>query len=72
MKMGVNLVKLYEVHPGSRVRLVSDPEIPPGHPFMLRDTVVQFFRIDGMYSFCRTDKDGSIVHPAAWTLVEVL
>jgi len=30
-----------------------------------------FYHIDGMYSFCK-DRDGNIVHPAAWTEVELV
>ena len=34
-------------------------------------TVLLFDHIDGMYSFC-TDRDGGVIHLAAWTEVEVV
>lgn len=65
-------VKLYEVPNGRRVRMAVDARVAPYSIPLPKDTIVQFFRVDGMYSFCRLDKGGEVVHPSASTLVEVL
>ena len=67
---------LHEVPRGSRVRVIDqspDHEVrtpvaskglKPGDEFIIN-------RIDGMYSHCVMD-DGTVVHPAAWTTVEIV
>jgi hypothetical protein len=61
------LVKLSGVPTGRRVRLYSDDGDS--------GTIVQYFhinRMDGVYTFCRMDKTGDVVHLSASTLVGVL
>ena len=50
-------MKLYEVSRNSRIKF--------------QEQELNFHRIDGMYSYCTTDS-GEVVHPAAWTEVEVI
>lgn len=49
-------MKLYDVPANSRIRLGDGTEL-------------NFYRIDGMYSYCKTDCD-DVVHLAAWTEVQ--
>lgn len=51
-------MKLYNVPNGSRIRLDDGTEL-------------NFKRIDGMYSYCKTD-EGETVHLVAWTEVAVV
>ena len=47
-------------------------EVPNKTWVKLEDGTKLFFdHVDGMYSFCKTEDD-KIVHPAAWTKVEVI
>ena len=51
-------MKLYEVPMNTRIVLANGLEL-------------NFKHIDGMYSYC-TDDDGNVMHPAAWTEVEIV
>lgn len=51
-------MKLYNVPNGSRIRLDDGTEL-------------NFHRIDGMYSYCKTD-EGETVHLVAWSEVAVV
>jgi len=51
-------MKLYDVPPNSTIRIDEH-------------WILDFHHVDGMYSYC-TDKDGNVVHLAAWTEVEVI
>ena len=51
-------MKLYDVPPNSTIRIDEH-------------WVLEFHHIDGMYSYSK-DKDGNVVHLAAWTEVEVI
>ena len=53
-------MKLYELSK----RNIWVKEIETGFEFF-------FDHIDGMYSFCK-NRDGDVIHPAAWTEVEVI
>ena len=53
-------MKLYEVPRNTLVRTIGDQSFE-----------VLFDHIDGMYSYC-TDKEGNVVHLAAWTEVEIV
>lgn len=64
-------MKLYNVKRNSRVRLLEDADIPPGAPSVKKGDEIQFGHTDGMYSFCTKD-DGTVIHIAAWTEVEVV
>lgn len=66
------LVTLYEVPNGRRVRLAENARTPPDSPPAYAGAIVQFFRVDGMYSFCRFDVSGVVVHPHCSTMVEIL
>lgn len=54
-------MKLYDVPRNTRVRVLEGEE----------RIEVLFDHIDGMYSYCK-DKDGNIIHLAAWTEVEIV
>lgn len=64
-------MKLYEVPRHTRVRILEDAKTPPASQGLVTGQVLYFDHIDGMYSFCLTAEDG-IVHPAAWTEVEIV
>lgn len=64
-------MKLYDVPRNSFVKIKDESKTPPSSEQIETDEVLFFDHIDGMYSFC-INKDGHIVHPAAWTEVEVL
>jgi hypothetical protein len=51
--------------------LVEDAKTPPASQGLAVGDELNFDHIDGMYSFCTTD-DGDLVHPAAWTEVEIV
>ena len=55
-------MKLYEVPVNNRIKIIGD---------VIDSQELNFHRIDGMYSYCTTDS-GEVVHPAAWTEVEVI
>ena len=65
-------MKLYELSRGSKFRLVSkDPVTPPASKELEYGDTLILKNIDGMYSFCLT-QEGEIVHPAAFSDVEVV
>lgn len=64
-------MKLYEVPRNTKVRLLENADLPPEHRGLAQQEVVLFHHVDGMYSYC-TNAEGFIVHPAAWTEVEIV
>lgn len=64
-------MELYKCKKGNKIRLCENADIPPVHRKLEQGEVLTFSHIDGMYSFCR-DSAGNIVHPAAWSEVEVV
>jgi hypothetical protein len=54
-------MKLYEVPKNSRILVEGDDA----------NEELNFHHIDGMYSYCTRD-DGTVVHLAAWTEVEIV
>ncbi len=65
-------MKLYNVPRGSKIRVVSkEVTIPVASQPAATGDVLDFEQMDGMYSYCR-DKDGNVVHLAAWTEVEIV
>jgi len=64
-------MKLYDCKNNTKVKLLTDAIIPPAHRELKKGEILQFVHIDGMYSYC-LDKRNNIVHPAAWTDVEVV
>lgn len=70
------MTKLYELRKGDWFRVIDkEVKLPVGHPDITDeeddDPWYYFGHLDGMYSYC-TDKNGSVVHFAAWTEVEVV
>jgi hypothetical protein len=66
------MTKLYELKHGDKF-VVIDPEVSCA-PFSAKvDTgdILELKHIDGVYSLCR-DQFGAIMHPAAYTQVELL
>ena len=65
-------MKLYEVPRNSKIRIIDEDVMSPwGAKSVSTGDVLDFHHIDGMYSYCK-DKEGDVVHIAAWTKVEVL
>jgi hypothetical protein len=64
-------MKLYEVPRHTRVRLVPEIDVHIPMDSGLPVDEFMFHHIDGMYSYCVTDA-GEVVHPAAWTEVEII
>ena len=65
-------MKLYNVKPHSKIRIIDeDVKNPPASLKQNTGDILDFHRVDGMYSLCY-DKDKNPVHIAVWTEVEVL
>lgn len=68
-------MKLYEVPRNSRIRIVEIARVEDRYkqkPIIPDiDEVLDFKKIDGMYSFCY-NSSGQVVRLAAWTNVEVI
>jgi hypothetical protein len=64
-------MKLYEIKKQSWVKIISDNKNPIASIPTKDGDEVFFDHLDGMYSFCR-NKDGHVVHLAAWTEVELV
>lgn len=64
-------MKLYEVPNNTKVRIIETPNLPPSAVDIKENEVLKFFHIDGMYSYCKNE-EGKLVHPAAWTEVEIV
>ncbi len=63
-------MKLYDIPRRSFVRVAEDAQVPPAsHTSIELNDILFFDHIDGMYSFC-INREGVVVHPAAWTQVE--
>ena len=63
-------MKLYDCKNKSWVRITeSNPQSPPVALELQNNQEIFYDHIDGMYSYCK-DKEGNIVHLAAWTEVE--
>jgi len=63
-------MKLYDVPQNSKIRVIDDIKIPIASPQIVKNEILNFSHIDGMYSFC-TNLKGDIVHLAAWAEVEI-
>ena len=64
-------MKLYEVPPNSKIRVLGEGMVPPSAPAIHKGDVLNFHHIDGMYSYCE-NQDGDVVHLAAFTEVEIV
>jgi len=65
-------MKLYELAKRDvLVKLVGKTNIPPLSLGLEEGEVFLFHHLDGMYSYS-TDKYGNVLHPAAWTDVEIV
>lgn len=62
-------MKLFDVKPNTRVKVVSEARVPPYATEVQEEEVLLFSRIDGMYSYC-TNAKGEVVHLVAWAEVE--
>ena len=62
---------LFEIPRGSLFVVKGDLDLPPDSLDILKSAKLKLLNIDGMYSRCVTE-EGETVHPAAWTLVEVI
>lgn len=65
-------MKLYELKRGDKFFIAGNEraQVPVASFPIEANSLLTFHNVDGMYSFC-TDEYGTIVHPAAWTEVEV-
>ena len=64
-------MKLYEVSRQTKIRVVGGATIPPCAPKVGRGEVLDFYHIDGAYSYCKNSK-GEVVHLSATTEVEIV
>lgn len=64
-------MKLHEVPQGSRIKLTNNTTHPPAHREFEEQEELEFYHIDGMYSYCKDDA-GKVVHLVAWAEVEVI
>lgn len=64
-------MKLYELNSKCKVRLLEEAHTPAGSLLLPKGIVLQFYRVDGMYTSCK-DSVGNTVYPAAWTEVEIV
>ena len=64
-------MKLYNVPNNTMVRVVAHEGAPLDARVVGQGEVVKFHHVDGMYSYCH-DKDGNVIHLAAWTDVEIV
>lgn len=64
-------MKLYDVPRRTWVRPVQKVYSPPAAKGVVEGDDIFFDHIDGMYSFCK-DKEGNLVHMAAWTEVNII
>lgn len=65
-------MKLFELQRGTKFYIKNeDARVPPAAFPIERDSLLTLHNIDGMYSFC-TDENGTVLHPAAFTEVEVV
>lgn len=64
-------MKLYDVPNNTLVRPLTKVVQPPFSREIQETEIVKFHHIDGMYSYCH-DKNGEVVHLAAWTDVEIV
>lgn len=64
-------MKLYECPRNSIVRLLEEPNHPPASIRSKTNNLLKFHHVDGIYSYC-IDENGNVVHPAAWTEVELV
>lgn len=64
-------MKLYETPRNSIVRLLEAPKLATNGDVAYAGEVLRFHHVDGMYSYCE-DLDGNVLHPAAWTEVELV
>lgn len=65
-------MKLYDAPANSWIRIRDPlPTTPMCAKRLQSEQVLYFYRIDGMYSYCK-DESGDAVHLVAWAEVEVL
>lgn len=64
-------MKLYDVPNKTRVRLLSDIQVPIGALELKAGDEIFFDHLDGMYSLCK-DKEGNTVHLIGWAEVEII
>ena len=64
-------MKLYNVPINSKIRVIGDVKTPPASIDINKDDILQFIKIDGMYSLCKNSK-GEFVHLVAWAEVELI
>lgn len=64
-------MKLYEVPNKTWVRIAEPVRVPYRLPPLSANDLLFFDHLDGMYSYC-LDLHSNVVHPAAWTEVEIV
>ena len=65
-------MELFEVPNRCYVKMLEDTvAVAPWSPRIEKGDVLFFYYVDGMYSYCK-NQDGSIVHPIAWSEVEIV
>jgi len=64
-------MKLYDVPRNSKIIVVSDIKKPIDSINIKENEVLDFIKLDGMYSLCK-NMDGDFVHLVAWAEVEII
>ena len=68
-------MKLYEVPRNTKVRIIDDETTTPVISYPVNKQEILYYHhyhhTDGMYSYC-INEEGVVVHPAAWTNVEIV
>ena len=64
-------MKLYNVPRNSKIKVITDIQVPPSSPIVEKQDLLNFSHIDGMYSYCTKDS-GEVVHLVAWAEVEIV
>jgi len=64
-------MKLFNIPENSKIIVKGNIETPPASIPIQKEDILQFYHIDGMYSYCK-NTDGEVVHLAAWADVDVI
>ena len=65
-------MKLYEVPRNTKIRIIDDETTTPVVSYPVdKNQILHYHHTDGMYSYC-TNEENIVVHPAAWTDVEIV
>jgi len=64
-------MKLHEIPRNTKIRVLENTNAPVGSLQVKEGDVLEFVKIDGIYSIC-VDGEGNIFHVSAFTEVEIV